>query len=393
MKRLIRRKFIVFITLMIALIFMLIAYLNPSKINEFKDLKSVIPSTQESQVLEPKPTIELTPPTSPKKYEGDLELPVMGATGYTSIALDLKTFANPDSKTIEVLEAGTAFEIVVEEGNWWLIKNDNSTGWVQHTYCLINLPDVIPSIIYDNTNTYSSKYLSSGKAIPTITGKSLYSGKAFNMRLGKEEFIVPVLYSMSKKVFLAQQYALADGNSLIIYEGYRPYPVQKAIVSALTTLANNDSGVKAGINTYPWSTNWFIATNISNHQMGYAIDVSLAKIYSEIEITIGEYAGIEIIKYTEYTMPTEIHELSIASVTFTGPIKSTLPTAWKDAVLAGTMNEAAINLQTYSTNAGLTPLASEWWHFNDLDAMKETVENSSDGSYFLNEIYSVNPSN
>jgi len=392
MKRLIRRKFIVFITLMIALIFMLIAYLNPSKINEFKDLKSVIPSTQESQVLEPKPTIELTPPTSPKKYEGDLELPVMGATGYTSIALDLKTFANPDSKTIEVLEAGTAFEIVVEEGNWWLIKNDNSTGWVQHTYCLINLPDVIPSIIYDNTNTYSSKYLSSGKSIPNITGQSLYAGKTFNMRLGKEEFIVPVLYSMSKKIFLAQKYALADGNSLIIYEGYRPYPVQQEIVSALTALANRDSEVKAGINTYPWSINWFIATGISNHQMGYAIDASLAKINSKKEMQIGEYAVIKITGYAEYEMPTEIHELSIASATFTAPFKSTLPTAWKDAVFADSMNEAAINLQTYSTKAGLTPLASEWWHFNDLDALRETIDNSSDGSYLLDESYSASPS-
>ena len=388
MKRLTRRKFIVFVTLVLAMVSMLTACLNPIDDDGIKDSENETPSTQEL-----KPTIGLTPPSTPQQYVGDLELPALGATGYTSIALDLKTSANSDSKTIEILEAGTAFEIVGEEGKWWLIQNESSTGWVQHTYCLINLPDVIPSIIYDNTNTYSSKYLSSGKSIPNITGKSLYSGRTLNKRLGKEEFIVPVLYSMSKKIYLAQKYALADGNSLIIYEGYRPYPVQQAIVSALTTLANNDLKVKAGIDTFPWSINWFIATDISNHQMGYAIDASLAKINSKKEITVGEYAGIEIIGYTEYTMPTEIHELSIAAVTFTAPVKSTLPTAWKDAVLSDTMNEAAINLQIYSVKAGLTPLASEWWHFNDLDAMKETMEKSSVGSYFLIESYSTSPSN
>ena len=387
MKRLTRRKLIIFVTLVLVLIFLTSAYLDLIQEAEIDDSESVVPSTKE-----PEPNMELTPPHTPQPYELDLELPVIGATGYASIALDLKKSANSESETLKILEAGTGFEIVEEEGSWWLVQNDDSSGWVQHTYCLINLPDVIPSIIYDNTNTYSSKYVSSGKSIPNITGQSLYAGKTFNMRLGKEEFIVPVLYSMSKKIFLAQKYALADGNSLIIYEGYRPYPVQQEIVSALTALANRDSEVKAGINTYPWSINWFIATGISNHQMGYAIDASLAKINSKKEMQIGEYAVIKITGYAEYEMPTEIHELSIASATFTAPFKSTLPTAWKDAVFADSMNEAAINLQTYSTKAGLTPLASEWWHFNDLDALRETIDNSSDGSYLLDESYSASPS-
>lgn len=382
-----KKKLIVLVTILLILAFMLTACINPIGEGEIEEPKNV-PSTPES-----KPTVKPTPQPSPQQYVGELELPVIGATGYTSIALDLKTTANSESETIEKLEAGTAFVIVEDKGDWWLIQNDNFSGWVQHTYCLINLPDVIPSIIYDNTNTYSSKYVSSGKSIPNITGQSLYAGKTFNMRLGKEEFIVPVLYSMSKKIFLAQKYALADSNSLIIYEGYRPYSVQQAIVSALTTLANKDLEVKAGINTPPWSVNWFIATNISNHQMGYAIDVSLAEIHSQKKIKIGEYVCIEITGYREYKMPTEIHELSIASATFTAPVKSTLPTDWKDAVFADSMNEAAINLQTYSTKAGLTPLASEWWHFNDLDALRETMENSSDGSYILDESYSASPSN
>ena len=327
----------------------------------------------------------------PLVYEGDLELPVNGATGYASVVMDLKATADAGSETTLVLEAGTAFEVVEEVGDWWYVQTTNESGWVQHLYCFINLPDVIPSIIYDNTNTYASKFVSSGKAIPGITGEALYDGKAYNMRLGKVSDIVPVLYSMSKKINSAQQAALAEGNTLVIYEGYRPYSVQQMTVAALTNLAAADPEVMAGINTHPWDTNWFIATSVSNHQMGYAIDATLAKITEQQEIVIGDYAATAITGYTEYTMPTTIHELSMASATFTGPVKSSSPTAWLQATLADTMNEAAILLQRYSTDAGLTPLASEWWHFNDLDARFATEGNSSKGEYVLDATMSEAP--
>lgn len=327
----------------------------------------------------------------PVEYEGDLELPVNGATGYASVRMDLKATADAGSGTISVLEAGTAFEVVEEVGDWWYVQTATESGWVQHLYCFINLPDVIPSIIYDNANTYASRFVSSGKAIPGITGEALYDGKAYNMRLSKVSDIVPVLYSMSKKIYSAQQAAFADGNTLVIYEGYRPYSVQKMTVDALTNLAAADPEVMAGINTYPWDTNWFIATSISNHQMGYAIDVTLAKITEQQEIVVGDYVVTATTAYTEYTMPTNIHELSMASATFTGPVKSSSPTAWLQATLADTMNEAAILLQRYCTDAGLTPLASEWWHFNDLDARFATEDNNSKGEYLLDATMSKAP--
>lgn len=394
MTRLFNRKDSILFPLLLALFLILSACsahtpngkVDSGDVDTEEELKSVSADPQET--FDP---IEQTAPPEPKRYEGNLELPVIGATGFTSVQLELKDAASQSSKTVQILEAGTAFEILQEDGDWWLIQNENVYGWVQHKYCFINLPDVIPSIIYNNTNTYSAKYLSSGKTIPNITGETLYQGKTFNERLGKEEFIVPVLYSMSKKIYLAQSYALADGNSLIIYEGYRPYSAQKAIVNELTKLSLVDFEVAAGISTAPWSINWFIATSVSNHQVGYAIDVSLAKVESKEEKTIGEYASIEITNYTEYTMPTPMHELSLASATFQSPVSAISKTAWKSAKLSDKMNEAAINLQTYNTKAGLTPLASEWWHFNDLDALNEVKDNSSDGGYVLTEIYSVTP--
>src|SRR5690606_3756850 len=95
-------------------------------------------------------------------------------------------------------------------------------GWLQHKYCFINLPDIIPSIIYDNTNTYASKFASSGFEIPGISDQALYSGKTYNERLAKDEYIMPVLYSMAPKIYMAQQLALLEGNALKIYESFRP---------------------------------------------------------------------------------------------------------------------------------------------------------------------------
>ncbi|SOC40881.1 M15 family metallopeptidase [Ureibacillus acetophenoni] len=386
MTRLLRRKNAILFPLLLALISLVTACSNSTNVEDMEDSKSVSESPEDKI-----PTTVQIPPPTPEHYVGDLELPVIGATGFTSVQLELKEAASLESETVQLLDAGTAFEILQEDGDWWFIQNEKSTGWVLHKYCFINLPDVIPSIIYDNTNTYSAKYVSSGKSIPNITGEQLYQGKTFNKRLGKEEFIVPVLYSMSKKIHFAQQYALADGNSLLIYEGYRPFSAQQAIVNELTKLAAADFEVAAGISSSPWSIDWFIATNVSNHQVGYAIDVSLAKVHSKEVIVIGNYAVNEITDYTEYTMPTPIHELSLASATFEKPVTAVSATAWRGNQLADNMNEAAINLQTYNTKAGLTPLASEWWHFNDLDALNEVKDNSSDGGYVLTKVYSVVP--
>ena len=71
-------------------------------------------------------------------------------------------------------------------------------------------------------------------------------------------------------------------------------------------------------------------------------------------------------------MPTDIHELSPAAASLAYGVNSKSKTAWKSVPDAGTMNQAALELRGYCVNAGLSPLASEWWHFNDIDAMNAT---------------------
>ena len=323
-------------------------------------------------------------------YDGEFELPINGATGYVSVKTALKTSNDITSEDITTLSPGTGFTIIEENNNWWKISVDNKIGYVQHKYCLINLPDVIPSIIYNNTNAYSSRMVSSGYDIDNITNKQLYDTYFYNYRLKENTFVVPVLYHTAKKINKAQQEALKNGETLIIYEAYRPYDTQRNIVKNVKELAKKNEKVSKYIQTNTWHMTWFISTKISNHQRGLAIDVSLGKVNKLSEKVVGKYLVKYVSNYEEYSMPTPIHELSTRSTRYTSPVPSGSKTAWKKATYSAAMknNEYAIRLEKYCTNAGLTPLASEWWHYNDLDCLKEKT---GTGNYNIKSVYSVVP--
>lgn len=344
----------------------------------------------------------------------DLELPVAGATGYAPVELFLwhdlpesnacKVTSSPTKDTAAVsavLYPGTAFMIIRESGDWWLVRTENRgstggrTGWVEHRYCFINLPDVIPSMVYNDTNSDSSVFMASYTEIPKITGKPLYNQSALkeNVRLGRQEYMMPVLYAMAKKVCRAQQNALDAGNTIVLYEGYRPYATQMAVVNGVRGLAAANPKVQAGISTSPWSISWFIATGVSNHQQGYAMDISLAKVYKSHIETIDGYEFVQVDEYQEYFMPTPIHELSMLACTYTGPVNMLSDTAWQSATMSSAMakNEPAKAMQGYCTLAGLSPLASEWWHFNDLAAYGQIRAYPSKGNYKITQCLSVVP--
>ncbi|AYW46178.1 SH3 domain-containing protein [Tetragenococcus koreensis] len=324
-------------------------------------------------------------------YEGEFELPIVNASGYAPVDLAVKSQADSDAETEETLEPGTAFKILQEDGDWWEIEWEGTQGWVEHQYAFINLPDVLPSAAYDNTNTYSSLYRSSGVDIPEVTNATLYDGKADNERLGKEEFVIPVLYTTAKKISNAQSQALENGETLLIYETYRPHNAQEKVFDQLTKLADTNDTVNAGADTPPWAMSWFINDEVSNHQMGFAIDVSLAQIDEQETTFYGDYSVDVVEDYTEYDMPTPMHELSSASAVFTHPVTSFDPDAWKEAELRPEMNQAALALQEYFVNAEMTPLASEWWHFNDLEAREEVKDHKSDGEYTITDVLSTEP--
>ena len=343
------------------------------------------PTAEPTPVPTPEPTVEPTPEPTPDPTTEPAPEPTAEPTAEPSPepTPEPAPTPNPWANAALVLEPGTAFTVLSESGGWWKIRVRGVTGWVEHRYCLINLPDVIPSMIYNDTNAYSSVFVSSGKNIPNVTGRALYQAKVNNPRLGRQEFVMPVLYAMAKNVCKAQQNALAEGNTLVLYEGFRPYSAQMAVVNNLRALAGRDAQVKAGISTRPWEISWFIATGASNHQAGYAMDVSLAKVTKAHTVSMGGYTVVQVDAYEEYAMPTPIHELSMAAATYTRPVAIFSTTAWQNAEMAPAMaaNEPAKAMQRYCTSAKLTPLASEWWHFNDLAAYSQIRAFPSSGNY------------
>ena len=350
------------------------------------------PETETPAGQEPAPETPATEPETPAEMEPEEE-------------------EEPPTLTdgaLALVASGTPFTVLQEEGDWWQVavttdyftdeeqtqtQRGEITGWLEHKYCLVNLPDVIPSIIYDATNSYSSHFRSCGKVIPEVTGEAFYPSKTYNERLGKMEFMMPVLYSMAFKLCEAQQSALAEGNSLILYEGYRPHEVQTKVLNSLSSMTRTDPEVKEAVTGSPWRISWFISGGYSNHQRGYAVDMGLAKVSETKEYTTGGYRYVRVWNYERYEMPTPIHELSRAAATYTAPVTINSTTAWKNAEMTQAMasNEPALGLQRYCTDAELTPLASEWWHFNDLSTRSQVLDNQGIGDFLISSVRSAAP--
>ncbi|OJF97105.1 M15 family metallopeptidase [Alkalibacterium sp. 20] len=323
--------------------------------------------------------------------DGEFELPIAGAAGYASVGQSLLEEPEPGSKILQELSPGTPFEIRGEAGGYWLVRSDSFKGWIENRFAFINLPDVVPSIIYNHTNSYDSLFQSSHVDIPELTGEPLNPMIGFNERLQKEEFIMPILYQSAKKVFHAQQLALQNGDSLVIYETFRPRELQLLVNDSLKQLAEENEEVKKGINDKPWSMTWFINMKVSNHQRGAAIDLSLAEVEEITDQTIGDFKTFRVEKYTEYTMHTPLHELSRESAIFDRPIASADREGWKDLTINSKMTEPSLKLQEYMVEAGFNPLASEWWHFNDVDALENLDTEAGSGEFYIKETFNSVP--
>lgn len=297
---------------------------------------------------------------------------VIGATGYSAITSGnyLRSSAKTSASTITTLKAGTPFKIISTTANdtWWKVDYNGKIGYVDNSYCMINLPDYIPSITYDISNANASLATSSNIKL-SVYGKKLYkTGKVYNERLGRNEYIVPVIYSFAKKILSAQTSALKDGYSLKIYDAYRPTSVAKTLKQSLNQLYNTNSTVRQNINydtsgNY-WGQGWFIAQTLSAHSLGTAIDVTLTK-----------KGSTESLK-----MPTEYCELSTKSKKYIYGVSG--QTKVRNDLYSSNMTTAAKKLDAYMLNTGMTSLASEWWHFQDNTAYNRIKAKEPSGLNF-----------
>lgn len=342
-------------------------------------------NTQEEQPSETVEEVRQTPVEDLNYYEGQFELPVEGSTGIVGN----KRISFNDERTGEFvsLDRGQTYTILgmSEDEKFFTIQTQaGNVGQISTQDTWINLPDIIPSIIYNVSNNDNSLYRSKGQELPGITGEALYSERAGydaygeNNKLGREEFIVPVDFDMAKKIQVVQNTALQDGYSLVIYETFRPLQVQQAVASALRQVDTEGKSLtqflNEGNNTW-YGEAWFIAQGTSNHQYAGAMDCSLARVNNTSLARSGEFKYDYFAEgdYELLEMPTAMHELSADAAIYTSGVSSGDRNAWRYATQKDSFanNEYAVLLQRYCTENGLSPLSSEWWHFNDLDSLQK----------------------
>jgi hypothetical protein len=122
----------------------------------------------------------------------------------------------------------------------------------------------------------------------------------------------------------------------------------------------------------------------------YGRYVSLAKINRQETKTTGNFIYAHITDYTEYPMQSAMHELSTLSALFC-LVNSISETAWREGVVSKTATAGSILLLEYCTSAGLTPLASEWWHYNDLANTRLAREAGFLGKFSSEKTFSTPP--
>ena len=278
------------------------------------------------------------------------------ATVWPMIKLTMFKNSNGTYSTGKTVPQGTALKVLDmtnmtnQKNSYVKVNYKGTTGWINGEYVMINLPDVIPSAIYNISNASSSLFKSKNKTINKVTGKNLYGSNyswyQYNPRLGYKQYIVPLRLPTAKKFQVAQTNALRYGNKIKVYDAFRPWTIQKLVKDNLKD--SNFSGKYYCVtNQFPNNKNsngstrclyeykgWFIALRLSSHNVAKAVDVSMVTKDDNQEIST----------------QTPMHELSGWAI----------PT---NTEVNKYPSEIAMN--SLFTNSGFHYLISEWWHFED----------------------------
>ena len=251
----------------------------------------------------------------------------------------------------------TAYCILDEENGMFRIRFPEGEGWIDSNYCMINLPEFIGNICkYNITNSYKSAYLVHGYAIDSITGKTVKGYE--DVALSGGSFLVPLLYPTALKLEKAAFAALEKGYQLKIYDSYRPGKASQAVRDATEKILKNplpeETYENIQIDDMPqveedqeltyndlmtdfgrYSIGAFIAPYGSRHNLGIALDLTLINAGSGRELK----------------MQSLIHDLSHYAERSRNKYEANL-------------------LSKFMTEAGFGTLTSEWWHFQDNEALQ-----------------------
>lgn len=272
----------------------------------------------------------------------------------------LEVYGAPDrTEVLGTVPACSAHCVLDEEEGLFRIRFQNGFGYIDSSYCMINLPDYIGDICaYDITNSYKSQFMAHGYEIPKVTGEMLKGYE--QVEQGYDTYFVPLLYPTAKKLEQAAFAAKEQGFRLKIYDSFRPQNTTKELYDIFTKLApealpeQTYSGKpvedlpemqEGEVLTYEllvtdrgrYTLDFFLAAKGSRHNQGVALD-----------LTIEDENGWEL------EMQTAIHDLS-----------------WYSELKQN--NQNAKTLSSIMLGCGFNGLSSEWWHFQD-DEIRKTVE-------------------
>lgn len=272
-----------------------------------------------------------------QKKIGDFSATLYGAIAWANQKLNIRSNANMNSSLLGTIPVGGKMTILSSDNpstKYIKIKYNNIVGYVYSDYIYINLPDIMPDIVYNITNADSSIFKSADTDIPNVTGVALYGyTKQYNGKIGKTTYYAPLLYPVSKQLQKAYNIARSQGYNIKIYDTYRPYDVSLNIYNNFSNLYNNNRNVYNAINkdrnNQYWGPTWFLARGASGHNRGTDMDITLTDLNNK-----------------ELSAQTPMHTLDARSV-----VKYN--------------NNMANKLREIMTSVGFETLKSEWWHFQE----------------------------
>ena len=271
-----------------------------------------------------------------------------GATVWPMVKIDFYKKSNGTSK-IGTIPQGYALKVIDmtnknnSNNSYVKVKYNGKEGYINGWLTLINIPDVMPSVISNITNANASIYKSRKYNLSGITGKDIYGADW-------KYTMAPIRIDTTKKIQAVSSLALKYGNKLKIYDSFRPWIVQRKIADSVksswftgkwyTITSDFDSSKNTngpGATYISDSKGWFIAiasSAPSSHNLAKAIDVTL--VFSDDN--------------QEIPTQSSMHELSGNSI----PTKQQVDS-----------NKGELALNYLFTNNGFMFLPSEWWHFED----------------------------
>ena len=291
---------------------------------------------------------------------------------------DLEVYKAPDkAETIGTTKVLTAFCVLDEEEGMFKVRFDNGYGYIDSNYCMINLPEYLGDLVsYKITNSDEAIYMVHDYEIEDVTGELLKGYE--KVKVEEDTYLVPLLYPAAIKLEKAANEAKKEGYRLLIYDSYRPGKTSNFLEEACAKMleklipeetwteepakdmpevpikgTESDPAMQEGYEevegaepikylTYQYlmtdngrmGLGYFIAGFGSRHNFGVALDLTLEHITNRKEVE----------------MQSAIHDLSHYSE------------------LAKNNKEANL-LTKIMTAAGFGGLVSEWWHFQDNDAL------------------------